>query len=243
MPAPLLHRDLNTHKGDYGHVLVLAGSRRFVGAACLCAEAAIRSGAGRVTLGIPKSLHPIIASRIAHEIITLPLPETKTVSLHLSGLKEILSYLKSIESVVIGPGISVDDSTKKLVRSLIESVSLPMVVDADGIRAVAEKISVLNKSKAEIVLTPHPGEMAHLCGMTVGQVQAQRKNIAKKIALRYNITLILKGFRTIVASDKGKVYENLTGNPGMATAGTGDVLSGILGAFLALKLETFEAAC
>lgn len=243
LPARLLHRKPDTHKGDYGHVLILAGSGRYIGAACLCAESAMRAGAGRVTLGIPRGIYSIVASRVASEVMTLPLPETKSRSLGSAALRQIKNFAKDVDCVLVGPGLSADPDTGHLVRALVGTVAKPLIIDADGLNAISDHVNVLKKNGPEIILTPHPKEMARLCGVSVDMIQAQRKNIAKKFALRYNITLILKGSSTVVSSKAGRVYENPTGNAGMATAGSGDVLSGIVAAFVAQGLEAFEASC
>lgn len=241
LPAQLSKRDPDTHKGDFGHVLVLAGSRRFTGAARLCARAAMRAGAGLVTLGIPESLHKIVAAKLT-EVMVLSLPETKEASLSIRALESVTSFLKNVNTLLIGPGLSQCPETSLLVRQVIARADVSMVIDADALNALAGHLNILKKLKREVVLTPHPGEMARLAGRSVRDIQRDRIKIAKDFAVRYNMNLVLKGHRTVVASRGQKVYINRTGNPGMATGGSGDVLAGIIAAFLAQGLSGFQAA-
>jgi len=238
LPARLLHRKPDSHKGDYGHVLVLAGSARFSGAAVLCAEAAMRSGAGLVTLGIPKSLNTAIIKIKLKEVMTLPLPEVKEGVLGAGAFSRINSFIKSCDVVAIGPGLGRDTSTERLVRKIAVSVNVPLVIDADGLNAVAGHLQGFRNR----ILTPHPGEMARLLGVSSSKVQADRKGIARKFARDHGVTVVLKGHHTVVADHGNNVYINTTGNPGMATAGSGDVLTGMIAAFLGQGLGAFEAA-
>ncbi|MCX5701368.1 MAG: NAD(P)H-hydrate dehydratase, partial [Candidatus Omnitrophica bacterium] len=242
LPAQLLHRRLNAHKGDFGHIFILAGSVRFSGAALLCAEAAIRAGAGLVTLGIPKGLIQATIKIKPKEVMVLPLSETSEGSLSLASYKKIKAFVKNIDVLVVGPGLSQNKSTQGLVRKLISTVDKPMVIDADGLNALIGHLDLLQVSGCRIhaacglrhvakILTPHPGEMARLLGVNIKKIQDNRKEIAKKSACDYKVTIVLKGHNTVVADCDGKLYLNKTGNPGMATAGSGDVLTGIIGAF------------
>jgi len=239
LPTQLLRRSLKSNKGDFGHVLILAGSRRFSGAAVLCSLGAIRSGAGLVTLGIPESINSSLIKVKPLEVMTLPLPETSGGSLSLKAHKEINSLLKKITVVVIGPGLTQDRSTGGLVRKLAAEINKPMVIDADGLNALAGRLDLL---RANNILTPHPGEMARLLGISVKKVQEKRIEIARKFAKDYGIVLVLKGYETIVSDYSGNLYINKTGNPGMATAGSGDVLTGMIAAFLSQGLSAFKAA-
>ena len=241
-PARLFQRRPDTHKADFGHVFILAGSGRLTGAACLCAEAAMRAGTGLVTLGFPEGLYQAIVKKLIPEVMTLSLPATKQQTLSEAGLKEIKKFLKKIDCLVIGPGLSQNPSTQRLIRSVVSYDETSMVVDADGLNALVGHVSILKNVRHEVVLTPHPGEMARLIGISVKGIQANRKKVAKEFALLYNKTLVLKGYKTVVASVQGTTYVNRTGNPGMATAGSGDVLSGIVAAFLAQGVSAFEAA-
>jgi ADP-dependent NAD(P)H-hydrate dehydratase / NAD(P)H-hydrate epimerase len=245
LPTLLSRRRLNSHKGDYGHILILAGSARYSGAAVLCAEAAMRSGAGLVTLGIPSGLNNAVIKIKPKEVMTLPLPQTRAQSLSLSGYGRIKSFLKEADVVLLGPGLSRDRSTQKLARKIVEGAGRPLVIDADALNALAGNIEALRsraKKPVSTVITPHPGEMGRLLHRGVAAVQRDRKAIAKKFAFDYNVTVVLKGHQTVVADNRSRFYINKTGNPGMATAGSGDVLSGMIAAFLGQKLDAFSAA-
>ncbi len=241
-PALFFDRKKQTHKGDYGHVLIVAGSRSYTGAALLCSEAAMRSGAGYVTLAFPESLQGVIACG-AREVVTLPLRSTAQQSVSERALPQLMPVLKKSDCLLAGCGMSRHPSTQALIRSLVRRASTPVVVDADGLNAVAGHLGILRGLKHPVVLTPHAGEMERLCGRRIDAAPAARKEVAKDFALRYNVTLILKGHRSLVYSSRGRLYENTTGNPGLATAGSGDVLSGIVAAFLGQGMEPFEAAC
>jgi len=245
LPLQLLQRSLNSHKGDFGHIFILAGSPRFSGAAVLTSLAALRCGAGLVTLGIPKSLNLAIIKIKPKEVMTLPLPETKQGTISLDSYKKINNFIKNVDILVIGPGLGQNKSTQSLVRKLISKIDKPTVIDADGINALVGHLKILLSTidyRLSTILTPHPGEMARLLGTSIKKVQLRRKDIAKKFAKDYKVTVVLKGHHTVVADDKGNLYINKTGNPGMATAGSGDVLTGMIGAFLGQGLSAFEAA-
>ena len=246
LPTLLSKRRPNAHKGDFGHVFILAGSARFSGAAVLCSEGALRAGAGLVTLGIPKSLNTAIIKIKPKEVMTLPLPETGEATLSLNGYKKIEGFIEDNTVLVIGPGLGCNKSTQNLVRKLVREVKRPMVVDADGLNALAGHLYSVIVSRCQsvrdIIMTPHPGEMANLLGISVKKVQSNREDVARKFSRKYNCTVVLKGHKTVVADRDGKIYLNNTGNPGMATAGSGDVLSGIIAAFLGQGLGAFKAA-
>ena len=252
-------RKRSAHKGDYGHVLVVAGSTGMTGAAYLSSEAALISGAGLVTLAIPESLNCIMQRKLV-EVMTLPLPETKEKSLALSGYNKIIAFAKKADCVLIGPGLSRNRQTQILIRSLIKDIKLPIVIDADALNALAGHLSLLQasgiqpaspagrhsassiKHQAARILTPHSGEMARLTKLGISFINNNKKNLAKKFTSEYNVTTVIKGHRTVVASPENKFYINKTGNPGMASAGCGDVLSGIIAALLASGMEPFKAA-
>lgn len=242
----LLQRKLHTHKSDYGHIFILAGSLGLTGAAVLCANSAIRTGAGLVTLGIPESLYPIAAKRVFPEVMTRPLPETKQKTLSLSGYQKIVDFSQKTDVLAIGPGLSRNASTQKLIRKIISKIDKPMVIDADGLNALAGHLRLLSALahplSAVRILTPHPGEFSRLTGKSAAYVQKNRETLAKSFASDYNTVLVLKGYRTVVAAPDKKIYVNSTGNPGMATAGSGDVLTGMIAALLGQGLSAFEAA-
>jgi len=245
LPTLLLRRKPNAHKGDFGHIFILAGSERFSGAAVLCCYAAMRAGAGLVTLGIPKSLARAIIKIKPKEVMTFPLPETSDGTLSLGGYKKIKDFVKNSDVLVVGPGLAQNKSTQGLVRKAISKIDKPMVIDADGLNALVGHLEMLHVARCTLhakILTPHPGEMARLMGISIKKVQANRKEIAKKFAKDFKVTVVLKGYNTAVADHKGNLYINKTGNPGMATAGSGDVLTGMIAAFLGQGLNAFEAS-
>ncbi|MBI3753129.1 MAG: NAD(P)H-hydrate dehydratase [Deltaproteobacteria bacterium] len=234
-------RKENSHKGSYGHVFVLAGSAGKTGAAAMTSCGAMRSGAGLVSLGIPKSLNPIMEQKLT-EVMTLPLAESSSGILAYEAFEDILSFAVDKEALVLGPGLTTHESVRKLVINLISRSPIPLVVDADGINCLAQDVKVFKKAKAHIVITPHPGEMARLAGMTTKDVQADRIGIASRFARENKVIVVLKGARTVIAEASGKVFINPTGNPGMATAGTGDVLAGMIGGFIAQGYSPIDAA-
>lgn len=225
-------------------MFILAGSLGFTGSAILTAGACLRAGAGLVTLGIPCSLHNVFARRV-RELMLKPLPETTAKTLNIQAYAEIIKFLKDKADVlVIGPGISQNKSTQQLICKIIKNCPKPIVIDADGLNALAGQLNILRRAKYEgrkAIITPHTGEMSRLTGLSAAYINKNRKSVAKKLATDYNITVILKGHNTVVA-DKKDIYINKTGNPGMSTAGSGDVLSGIIGALLAQGLNAFSAA-
>ncbi len=242
LPAQLLRRKPNSHKGNYGHILILAGSSRFSGAALLCAESAMRAGAGLVTLGIPKSINLAVIKNKLREIMTLPLPETKEGTLSLDAFTKIKSFLKNIDVLIIGPGLGRNRSTHALIRKVISNSDVPAIIDADALNALNNHLAILKRHKQKLILTPHQNEFSRLFKINLSFIQKNRKLVAKKFARYYNSLIILKGQNSIVTDGNKKCYVNKTGNPGMATAGSGDVLSGIVGAFLAQGLDIFSAA-
>ena len=240
--APLFpRRARDSHKGTYGHLLVLAGSVGKAGAAGLCARAALRAGVGLVTVGTAASVQPTVAV-LSPEAMTEPLAETPTRTVALQAREAITTLAEARSAVAIGPGFGLDDETRSLVRTLVATLPRPMVVDADALTAVADQLDVLRKAPAPRVLTPHPGEMARLLGASVADVQRERIDVARSFARIHSVHVVLKGARSVVAAPDGQVSVNPTGNAGMASGGTGDVLTGIVGALLARGLEPGRAA-
>ena len=220
------------HKGIRGHLLVLAGSPGKTGAATLTALGALRAGAGLVTVGVPAGLNPILESKLT-EAMTLPLPETADGTLSLESEEKIRQSLEAKTALAIGPGLSTHPETVELVRRIIEATTIPVVVDADGVNALAGNPELLSHAKGRIILTPHPGEMARLAGIRNSEVQSDRIGIAGAFAQKYGCCLVLKGARTLIAEPGGEIWVNPTGNPALASGGTGDVLTGMLAGFLA----------
>jgi ADP-dependent NAD(P)H-hydrate dehydratase / NAD(P)H-hydrate epimerase len=240
--APLFpRRQREAHKGTYGHLLVLAGSVGKTGAAALCARAALRAGVGLVTVGTAASAQPTVAALLL-EAMTDPLPETGARSLGMKAREPIVALAEARAAVAIGPGLGLDDETRALARVLVSTMPRPMVVDADALTALADHLDALRGAPGVRVLTPHPGEMARLLGGAVGDVQRDRVGVARGFAVAHEVHLVLKGADTLIAGPDGRVLINPTGNAGMASGGTGDVLTGILGALLARGIEAAHAA-
>ncbi|MCP4364643.1 MAG: NAD(P)H-hydrate dehydratase [Planctomycetes bacterium] len=242
---PLPKRKADSHKGTYGRVLILAGSVGMTGAACLAARAALRGGAGLVTLGIPKSLNAIVASKLTC-VMTRPLPETSEQSLSLKAGQEIAEMSRNAQVVALGPGLSQNPGTKRLVLWLLKNLDGHLVLDADGLNAVAGEPGALNGVKAQVILTPHPGEMDRLMGFDrtdSSRTSSRRLKAVTEFAKEYpHDTLVLKGHKSLVVH-KDMLYENTTGNPGMASAGTGDVLTGLIAGLWAQGwASAFEAS-
>lgn len=230
------------HKGDFGKLFILAGSRGLTGAAILAAKSALRTGCGLAKIGCPQTVLPIIAGSVT-EATGWPLPDVaKKGALALRGLGEIRLAIKEHDAVIIGPGLGQHHETFELVRRLLPSIEKPMVVDADGLNALAKHIDILKDIDTPMVLTPHPGEFKRLTSISVPEDIHQRIDIAREFATQYKKVLVLKGSPTIVADKDGTCYVNQTGNSGMATGGSGDVLSGIIGTFLAQKMTPINAA-
>jgi NAD(P)H-hydrate epimerase len=225
-----LRRRPEAHKGDFGHALIVAGSRGKSGAAILAAWGALRVGAGLVTVATPDNILSVVASGLP-ELMTAPLQDTETGSISLRNLDygrfaELTKY-KTV--LALGPGLSTHAETQQFARAVVAETTLPIVLDADGLNAFAGRADELPKRKtALLAVTPHPGEMARLLGCTPRDVQRNRLQAALQAAARWQTFVVLKGYRTIVATPDGRAYVNSTGNPGMATGGTGDVLTGML---------------
>jgi NAD(P)H-hydrate epimerase len=252
-------RPRHSHKGTYGRVFMVAGSTGMTGAAALGCEAALRVGAGLVTLGIPKSLNPILEVKLS-EVMTLPLPETAEGSLAFAAKSQILEFVERTSSILaVGPGLSQGPETVELIHSLIRENRTPVVIDADGLNALSQGEmtaespratvkALLSSLTAPAVLTPHPGEMARLIGSNPRELEQDRIGIAQQFApelsntSEQDITLVLKGAPTVIAGADGEVWLNSTGNPGMATAGMGDVLTGVIAGLIAQGVSSFNAA-
>ena len=237
----LPERPETAHKGSFGHVFIIAGSRGFTGAAKLACEAALRSGVGLVTVGIPKPLGDIMACSLI-EAMSLVLPSTRTETLSSKALGPALKFSKNKQAVVLGPGLSQQTETCDFVLGFIEKCSVPLLIDADGLNCLSMQLRVLKRSKAPIVITPHPGEMARLTGLSTADIQNNREKVASDFAQEYGCVVVLKGHRTIVSGGHENVFINPTGNSGMASGGTGDVLSGLIGGLMAQGISTLDAA-
>lgn len=238
----LPERDPEGHKGDFGKVLLLAGSTGMTGAAALAAKAALRSGCGLAKIAAPKTVLPIIATLIP-EATGLAMPDVaKKGALALRGLGGIKEAMKEHDALIIGPGIGTNHETKELIIRMILSLEKPAIVDADGLNALVGELSVIEDCPSELILTPHPGEFQRLSGNPIETNLFKRIEQARKFAIEHQTILVLKGSPTIVAHYDGQIWVNSSGNNGMATGGSGDVLSGIIGSLLAQGMEPIEAA-
>jgi NAD(P)H-hydrate epimerase len=230
--ATLPLRPVDAHKGTYGHLLVVAGSVGRTGAAVLACLGALRAGTGLVTCATPGSQQPVVAAQLS-EAMTEPLPETAARTLSAKAVERIVELLSRMDAVALGPGVGLDPETQAAVLTLVRDVERPMVVDADALTALAGRPGACRDAPAPRLLTPHPGEAARLLGCGIAEVQADRIASARRLAAESGAVVALKGARTVVADPDGRVTLNPTGNPGMATGGTGDVLTGVAGGLLA----------
>ena len=224
----------------FGHVLIIAGSLRYSGAALLAAGGCLRAGAGLVTLGVPKRLAIGFMRKKPMEAMLLPLADTAEGTLSIKAFKTIAEF--NADVLLAGPGLSWNGSTHGLVRKMVREIFKPMVLDASALDAFTSHKNLLKRHACSCVITPHPGEMSRLTGIPVSTIQNNRKDIAKDFANEYNVTVVLKGNNSVVASQAGRTFINTTGNPGMARGGTGDILGGMIAAFIGQGLEPFEAA-
>lgn len=239
----LPRRHASAHKGTFGHAGIIAGSVGKTGAAALAAQAALRTGTGLVTVATPASVNDVLEAKLL-EVMTVPCPETDARTLSRDSLGLLIPFMQSKTAVAVGPGISTHSETVGLIRALVEHLDRPSVIDADALTALAGQTSLLAECTVTPILTPHPGEMARLeSDATTQSVNADRIGIAGRFARRVGVVLVLKGARSVIAKPDGSVAICPTGNPGMATAGTGDVLTGMTVGLLAQGLPPWEAAC
>lgn len=241
-------RRADSHKGDFGHLAVVAGSAGLTGAATLAAEGALRIGAGLVTLLVPESLNDIFEAKLT-EAMTIPVAEGKARAFGMASLGKVLEYTGRWDAAVIGPGFGRDEDTIEFTLELIRRLERPAIVDADALFAISKDLSVLRDCRSPLIITPHPGEMATLLGTTAAEVQSNRLEVARGFAAEHEVTVVLKGAGTVIADPDGTACINTTGTPGMASGGTGDVLSGMIGGLLAQwhahesRVEPLDAAC
>jgi len=240
--APLIGpRPAAANKGNFGHVLVIGGSVGKAGAAAMAGMSVLRVGAGLSTVATPKSVLATVAG-FHPEVMTEPLSETRDGTIAQSALGRIGKLAEGKTVLAVGPGISRNSETSELVRALVKKRKVPVVLDADGLNAFEGRAKELDGDAVPLALTPHPGEMARLTGMTVAAIQRARINVARSFAQKHRLILVLKGHRTLVAGSDGEIWVNTTGNPGMATGGTGDILTGMVAGFIAQNPQRiFEA--
>lgn len=220
-------RKPDSHKGGSGHLLVVAGSRGKTGAAALCAESAMRIGAGLVTLAVPQNLMDAVEI-MTKEVMTLPLADIKDGCLAKDASIDILKALQSRPCLVMGPGLGLEPQTVQAIQAVIKGAATPVVLDADALNSLEGQASLLREAKKDVVITPHPREMSRLSGKTVEEIQADRLAAAESFAMKYRVHVVLKGARTVIAHPDGQMFINPTGNPALASGGTGDVLAGVI---------------
>lgn len=237
----VFNRPDDANKGTLGSLLCICGCYGMAGAAIMAGKAALRCGLGLLKTALPKSIYPIAAGAI-FESVFFPLDETPDGKISKSNIDFLLCEAEKSSAVLIGCGLSVCDDTEKLVYSFIENCTKPLVLDADALNCVAKNTDILKKAKAPIIITPHPGEMARLVKSTPKAVNENRAEIAADFAKEYSVVTVLKGSGTIISAPDGKILINRTGNSGMATGGSGDVLAGMTGSLLAQGAKPFDAA-
>jgi NAD(P)H-hydrate epimerase len=228
----LAPRAMDSNKGMYGHALIVGGSVGKSGAAAMAGMAALRAGAGLSTVAVPRSVLPSVAG-FAAELMTEPLAETKNGGIDNAAIERVIEVSEAMTVVALGPGIGRRPETFEFVHEFVKQVKCPMVIDADGLNAFQGKTELLDGRERQLILTPHPGEMSRLTGLSIKAVQADRLNVAREFAQQHHLVLVLKGNNTMIALPDGQVWVNPTGNPGMATGGTGDILTGMTAGVIA----------
>ncbi len=234
-------RPADAHKSSCGKVFILAGSVGYSGAAILSSRAAMRSGCGICCLGAPRSLNQVLESSLP-EVITRPLPETEAMTIGLEAEEQISAVMERSDVLAMGPGLGSHPETAALVRKLILTSNKPMVIDADALNSIGGEVSMLGDRRAPAVLTPHPGELSRLTGKTVHEILSDPLSVIRDISFKQKVVVVLKLHRTLISCPDASVFINTTGNPGMASAGTGDVLTGMIASFLSRKMSPEDAA-
>ncbi len=236
-------REIMSHKYTYGHVAVIGGSLGKTGAPIMASQAALRSGAGLVTAIVPSSLNPVFENKLT-EVMTVPVKDDGKGFLGIDSLEELLSVTEKgkFSAVVIGPGLGSFPETYELVREFVKECKLPMVIDADGVNALAGSVELLKLKESPVILTPHVGEFSRISGLTKEEILKDLTKVATEFSFHYGVYLVLKSGRTVISTPSGKSFVNVIGNPGMATAGTGDVLAGVIGALLGMGVDPEDSA-
>ncbi len=239
-PVPLPKREKTGHKGSFGDVLFIAGAKSYFGAPFLSAHSFLKAGGGYSRLAAPESIVPFVAS-LGPEIVFVPQKETEQGSISFKNVQALLQLSEKVDMVVIGPGLSLNEETQKLVLELVEKLDKPTLIDGDGITAISQNKAILKNRKAETVLTPHPGEMQRITGISISEINKNKIDILQSTCSELNSIIVLKGAHSLVGLPNKKVYINMTGNPGMATAGSGDVLTGTISAMFGMGLSISDA--
>jgi len=239
-PAPIPVRHKNTHKGDYGKVLFIAGSSNYLGAPYFAALSFLKAGGGLSYLATPANVSAFIGNK-GSEIVFVPQKETDSGSISLENKLQLLQFSENVDMVVIGPGLSLNTETQTLVRALCAEINKPLLIDGDGITAVANDLGCIKKREAPTILTPHLGEMARIVGQNIEDISNNKINVLQNTAQELNATIVLKGAHSLIGYPDNRVFVNLSGNPGMATAGSGDVLTGTIAAMYGLGFSINDA--
>jgi len=239
-PLTIPERDEDTHKGDYGKALFIAGSSQYLGAPYFSAFSFLKAGGGLSYLASPKSITPFLANK-GSEIVFLPQTETDEGNLSERSKNEILEFSDNVDIVIIGPGLSLNEETQELVRKLVTDINKPIIIDGDGITAIAKDIDIIKNRKETTILTPHLGEMSRITKMDVEKIKKDRIPILFDTSMELNAYIILKGAHTLISHPEKHIFINMSGNPGMATAGCGDVLAGTVAAMFGLGLSTEDS--
>ncbi|TCO73158.1 NAD(P)H-hydrate dehydratase [Marinisporobacter balticus] len=234
-------RKKDSYKGNYGKAYVVAGSTGMTGASILTCEATLRSGAGLLKIPVPQSLNTIMETRLI-EAITVPLPEFKKGVVGISDIEKIIKTMEESDVITVGPGSGNSRELEELLRNILEHTSKPIVLDADALNSLAKRKELLELITSQTVMTPHVGEMSRLTDLEIDYIKENRIEVATEFSRKWNTVVVLKGSRTVVAGPNGDIYINETGNPGMATAGSGDVLTGIVTGFIAQGIDPLKAA-
>ncbi|ABA87821.1 ATP-binding protein YjeF [Syntrophotalea carbinolica DSM 2380] len=241
-PSPLPPRDQTGHKGSFGQALFVAGAAGYLGAPCFAALAYLKAGGGYSRLAAPAAITPFIAMK-GSELVFLPQQATDSGSIALCNRDALLQQANALDMTILGPGLSLDPQTQQLVRELTAGIDRPLLLDGDGITAICANLDLVRQRQAPTVLTPHPGEMSRLTGKSVAELEQNRIEAVQQAAIDLNATIVLKGAHSLIGCPDGRVFINLSGNSGMASAGSGDVLTGTIAAMHGLGLNTEEAVC
>lgn len=236
----LRRRKIDSHKGDYGRVGIIGGSTGMAGAPYLASLASLRTGCGYTYTLIPSALETVMSIKLTEGIVR-PIKDDGVGHFTMESLQDILMHIKDMDALAVGVGMGVDGDRTYIVREIIKNAKVPIVLDADAINCLSNEPHILENHETPIIITPHPGELARLLDISIEEIQKKRVYYSEYIAKKHNIIVVLKGHRTVVASPKLGIYINETGNPGMATAGSGDVLTGMIASLLAQGLKSFDA--
>ncbi len=232
----------DTHKGTYGRALIIGGSEGMTGAVVLASTGCLYSGAGLIKAVVPAALHPVLENKLT-EVMTVPLGKRDSVKLDNHSLDQLKHLAEMADGIALGPGMGVDDDRMQVVEYMINSSRVPLVLDADALNCLALNVHILDNTGAPVIITPHPGEMARLMGCSTSEIQNDRIDAARSFSDRWGVITVLKGANSVIADPAGNIYINTTGNPGMASGGMGDLLTGVITSFVCQGMKPVEAAC